>query len=213
MSRSQHFMILSLLALLPAALHAQVLLFGNFTDLGDNSSHAASYLLGSQIDVTIPGVLTDAGIIFRASGGNGEVAVYDDTGAGGLPGNLVARTGVFPVTSIGDTLIPFTSNPVLPAGTYWMMAVYSTGASVGFTTNTDALVAYRSFTTGTVPPATFGTATTYTGQAFNYYLRLDAIPEPETIALQGLGLLVLIAVRLRKGRSKPAPQLRSGCVP
>jgi len=177
-----------LLAVLPAG-RGQTLLFGNFSDLGGSSSHSPDYLLGSSIDVTQTVTLEDAGIIFRTTGYEGEVAVYTDNS--GLPGQLIASTGPFAVSTTGPTLIPFTSTPLLSPGNYWFMAVFDNGASVGFTSNTTALVAYQSFVFGSALPTTFGSPITYTGQAFNYYF--VTVPEPSTVALVALGGAIVVA--------------------
>ena len=60
----------------------------------------------------------------------------------------------------------------LPAGTYWLMAVYdrsNTGYAVAPSTNS---IAYISFTFGSTPPSTFPAPTTYTSNTFNYYIRM-----------------------------------------
>lgn len=140
--------------------------------------------------MTTSGTLSDAGIIFRSSGYQGQVALYDLT-SGNLPGQRLATTGTFSVSTTGPVLIPFTTSPALNAGTYWFMAVFSANASIGFSDTGAQLVAYKSLSFGSPRSATFGTPNTYTGQAFNYYLQLKSIPEPATIVLEMFGVCVL----------------------
>ena len=70
--------------------------------------------------------------------------------------------------------------------------------SVGFSQTVTNLVAYRSLTFATSLPSAFGPASTYTGQAFNYYLVTQSVPEPSTYALFGLGALALVIAATRR---------------
>jgi hypothetical protein len=61
----------------------------------------------------------------------------------------------------------------LPAGTYWIMAIFSAGASVGRADVTGNLDAYQYLAFGAALPHPFGAALTYSGDAFNYYLVVE----------------------------------------
>ena len=116
--------------------------------------------------------LRQFGVWAVSSGPQVKMALY--TSAGGAPGNLVAQSAAATMET-GRLQMFTTAGPVtLPAGTYWIVAVFSATASVGYS-RADAgnAVAYRSLPFGSDLPATFGPAQTYTGQTFNYFLVVD----------------------------------------
>ena len=169
--------------------------YGNYTDLPQSSSHSANYLLGSAISVDQPVTLSAAGIIFRTSGYDANVGLYSDVG--GHPSQLLATTGSFLVGTTGRVETAFLSTPTLGPGTYWFMADFDAFASVGYNQPTGALVDYRSLTFTSTLPTTFGTATEYSGQSFNYYL--VTVPEPQALWVLGLGLVITFMRRRRFG--------------
>ena len=190
---------------------AATVLFGKTTDLGSNSSHSPDFLLGFRISVNQPVDLLGAGIIFRTSGYNANVGVYS-SGPGGFPSQLLATTGVFNVSTIGIVETPFSSVITLTPGNYWFMADYDAVASVGFRAGTVTfptdpnipdVVAYRSLPFTSTLPSTFGPATLYTGQEFNYYLKTQTIPEPATLTML-LVAFAAVACRPKTGRSDGA---------
>jgi hypothetical protein len=66
--------------------------------------------------------------------------------------------------------MPVTS-VVLPAGTYWLMAVYDATTEIGGDTSTfSEVIQYRSLAFTDPMPSTFGTAKTYKGNPVNYYI-------------------------------------------
>ena len=144
---------------------------GNSTLFASKSSHAPDYLLGSRITLSKAAKLVDFGLISVSSGAHVVMALY--TEASGHPGTLVAYTSSTALTSSDQQIAP-NVQASLPAGNYWIMAVYDTSASVGIDYgNSTAEVDYISFTFGTTLPSTFPAPTTYTGQQFNYYLLVE----------------------------------------
>ena len=137
---------------------------GNDMDLGNQSSHSPDYLLGSAITITGSFSLTEMGMIAVNAGDNFKVAVYDD--AGGNPGNLLTEGSGTTVVGVNVIDVP---DVVLPAGTYYYMAVFETNASISYTGGTGATVYYISHVYSNTLPISFGTATVYNDQEFSYY--------------------------------------------
>ena len=95
------------------------------------------------------------------------MALYTDND--GVPDSLFASSAITTVTGSGVLELDVTDQS-LPAGTYWIMAVYSSTASISFTTSTSATVKYRALNFGSSLPTSFGSASSYTGSGYSYYL-------------------------------------------
>ncbi|MCX6872189.1 MAG: choice-of-anchor D domain-containing protein, partial [Verrucomicrobia bacterium] len=161
-------------------------IYGNYTPLPKNSSHGANYLLGSLVTITADGELEFFGLDARATGPDANFGLYTDSG--GNPGTLVATTGAFNLNVVGYIERAPTEPVTLTAGNYWIMAVYSAGASVGSSNTTTNVVKYRSLTFTSSLPSSFGATTTYTGNDFNYYLKVGArVLAPEIAVEQPAG--------------------------
>ncbi|MBK7129805.1 MAG: T9SS type A sorting domain-containing protein [Crocinitomicaceae bacterium] len=132
--------------------------------LGSTSSHTPNYLLGSAITLTSSFNLIELGFLSINSGQNFKVAVYDD--AAGNPGNLLTQGSG---TVVAGTNIVDVPDAVLPAGTYYFMAVFESVASLSYTGASTAGVWYISHTFANPLPASFGAPLFYTGQDFSYY--------------------------------------------
>lgn len=91
------------------------------------------------------------------------MALYTDSG--GNPDTLVSSTGALSYSSAGR-VEPDVTDVLLPAGDYWIMAIYQSTASLGIDFSGE--VQYRPLSYGTSLPTTFGTVSQYTGQQFNY---------------------------------------------
>jgi hypothetical protein len=139
--------------------------FGNYDDLGSNSEHLPNYLLGTAV-VVPETVLVSFGVIGRAAGPHFEMALYRD--AGGSPGALVASTPSTPL-AVGRQEIGV-SPVALSAGTYWIMGIYDTEASIGIAFGGSAPVDYTALGFGSALPGTFPSPDVYSGQTFNYYI-------------------------------------------
>jgi hypothetical protein len=81
-----------------------------------------SGFLGASPQFTLNGSATalSTSLYLSAAAGNVEMALYDSTGAGGAPGNLIAFTASVPAI-VGWNTISLTSNPIVPAGSYWVV--------------------------------------------------------------------------------------------
>lgn len=133
-----------------------------------NSANSANHLMGQRIHVPNATTLYSFGVDVRHTGTQASLGLYTDQG--GAPAALVAQTGAFTFPRLGRVERPPTQAVQLSPGNYWIMAVYNGTASVGRSTSAATSVAYRTLSfTGTLP-ATFGPATFYTAQSFNYYI-------------------------------------------
>jgi hypothetical protein len=144
--------------------------FGNAVEFPGASAHAADYLLGDPLVVPRAGMLTHLCVIAKNAGPHVMLALYADVG--GEPGPLVASTAATAMTA-GAMEVPVAPTAVAP-GTYWMMGVYDADASIGIDeSDPSAPVRYTSEAFGTALPDPFGTALEYSGQRFNYYVRVE----------------------------------------
>jgi hypothetical protein len=144
---------------------------GNHDPLDLPSNHARNYILGTAVDVPDDVTVRGFGVQMRAVGPRGRFALY--TNVGGAPGSLVAQTTDVTPASLGGNEFAATAPVAIPRGRYWLMGVWETDASLGYTESTDAVVQYTAHTLGTALPTSFPAPSTYTGQDFNYWLIVD----------------------------------------
>jgi hypothetical protein len=144
---------------------------GNHDPLGEASAHAFNYLLGTSVDVPDDVTVRGFGVQMRVTGPRGHFALY--TNVGGVPGALVAQTADVTPASVGANEFAATAPVAIPRGRYWLMGVWESDASIGYTQATDAIVHYIPHTFGTALPAAFPAPSTYAGQDFNYWLVVD----------------------------------------
>jgi hypothetical protein len=135
-------------------------------EFSDASSHSPDYLLGNVIVVPSDMTLTALALIGKSTGANVKMALYTDSS--GAPDTLVAETDSNAVPA-GVLEIPVTE-VALPAGNYWIMAVFDTFASVGISFPSGEVCQYRSLSFSSAMPDPFGSVSTYKGQLFNYYI-------------------------------------------
>jgi hypothetical protein len=144
--------------------------YGNADEFPAASDNSPDFLVGTPLMVTQPSVLTHLCVITKAAGPNMMLALYTDSN--GLPDQLVASIPSTPMT-LGRMEIPVAPMQI-PAGTYWMMGVYDAEASIGLDeSDPNALDAYASQDFSSPLPDPFGPAGSYTGQKFNYYVRVE----------------------------------------
>jgi hypothetical protein len=155
----------------PKAFGFQVIPFERYgitAQLPSSGNFAANDLLGTAIVVPTAGTLRKFGFLSATAGPNLKIGIYTD--AAGTPGTLVAQ---MPATAIlqGLNEVALATPVALAAGTYWFMGIYDASGAVYYTTSAPtSTVKYVSLTFASALPTTFPTPTTYTGQAFNYYL-------------------------------------------
>jgi hypothetical protein len=145
--------------------------YGNAVEYPNASVHAPDYLAGGPMMVTGAATLTHLCVIAKADGPNVVLALYASN-AMGEPDHLMASAPVTPL-SVGPLEIPVTPT-MLPAGQYWMLGVYDAEASIGLDeSDPTAPVRYVSHPFATPPPEPFGPASSYPGQRFNYYIKVQ----------------------------------------
>ena len=133
------------------------------------SSHSPNFLLGSLISVPTTSTLTHISLIAKSGGQQVVMALYSNVS--GSPGTLLASSAATTVV-VGVNDLPV-SNIVLPVGNYWIMGVFNVQASVGIDFANSDIVKYISFSFGSPLPTTFPTPIVYSGQRFNYYIRVQ----------------------------------------
>ena len=113
--------------------------------------------------------LMNLALVAKSGGPQVILALYSDTA--GEPDRLVASTPATTMT-VGPVEVAVTPTP-LPAGAYWMMAVYDGDASVGIDESDPAApVRYMSQSFSDPLPDPMPPAFSYSGQRFNYYVRV-----------------------------------------
>jgi hypothetical protein len=145
--------------------------YGNMVEYPTASTHAPDYLLGDPVMVTATSMLSHLCVIGKAVGANVVLGLYSSN-AMGEPNQLVAST---PATAMGMGAIEIPVAPtMLPPGQYWMFGVYDADASIGIDeTDPTAPVRYQELPFSATLPQPFGPAANYTGQRFNYYIRVQ----------------------------------------
>jgi hypothetical protein len=144
--------------------------FGNDVEFPGASDHSPDFLLGGPVAMPQAGMLTHLCVIAKSAGADVILSLYSDANAD--PAHLVASTAATPMT-VGRMEIPVTPTQ-LPGGTYWIMGVYDADASIGIDQSDPSMpVRYTSQPFSTPLPDPFGPAFEYTGQTFNYYLKVE----------------------------------------
>jgi hypothetical protein len=145
--------------------------YGNMVEYPTASTHAPDYLLGDPVMVMASSMLTHLCVIGKTAGPNVVLGLYSSN-AMGEPNQLVAST---PATAMGVGAMEVPVAPVmLPAGQYWMFGIYDADASIGIDESDPmAPVRYLEMPFSATLPQPFGPAANYTGQRFNYYIRVQ----------------------------------------
>jgi len=142
--------------------------YGNTVQLPSPGQFSPDNLLGTAIVVPTAGKLRKFGFLSANAGPNLKIGIYTD--AAGSPGTLIAQ---MPSTAIlqGLNEVSLATPLLLTAGTYWFMGLYSSNGTVYYDLGAaGSTVKYISLAFASALPTTFPAPTTYTGQAFNYYL-------------------------------------------
>jgi len=145
------------------------LLIGNPTEFPSASDHNPGFLVGTRIDIPLPSTITHFGVIGKVGGPHVRLALYND--GGGEPTTLVVGTSDDGLEAGRmEVSVPATA---VGAGSYWLMAMYDSPASVGLDSS-DPLIPVRfadaPYGSG-LPPFLFFSETFF-GQQYNYYVRI-----------------------------------------
>lgn len=138
---------------------------GYTSEFSGSSVHGKNYLLGHPVTVGKDMTVTHLNIIAKSSASNGQIALYTDSGS--QPSALVTESNSQAITTGTNTFdVP---DAPLPAGTYWLMAVYDSSAYIG-ESSTPQTVYYTGMTAGSAMPDPIGSLSSYSGGPHNYYL-------------------------------------------
>jgi hypothetical protein len=146
------------------------------------ASFTLNYILGTKYTVPVEGTLVSLNIFGLGTNSDFQMCVYEDNA--GVPGNLITTSAAGIVTN-GVIALPVTP-VVLPAGEYWLMAIYNnSGGSSGhtyYTTSASTTVYYQSLVYGSPMPANASGFLNYTGQDFHYWMVLEGSNTSSTIS-------------------------------
>lgn len=131
---------------------------------------SSGMLMGSRINVPAAGFLSHFGLIAKGGAGNVVMALYTDSTTG--PRNLVTLTPVTAVGGAGRHEVTMTPVPIA-AGNYWLMAIYDGPVEIGMSrTPSTAVVRYSPVGFSPVLPNPLSFSQTFSGQRYNYYVRM-----------------------------------------
>ncbi len=227
---------LSALALLTTAASAQLIYDNTITSTGYYfANEGATNIGGNTITALVADDITPAAgyvgqtisrIGFGVVNGNGAsvtlrplLRMWDGTGTGGGPGNLINGWNFNPVTISGNSFQGFTFTPnglTVPSGLFWLGMTFddnngTTGISVT-QLNSIGMALFNPPAIGTSQDAFFVTDTAgsflvnnpvggiywFNGNPVaNFYFSIQVVPEPTGMALMGLAGLIAFAVRRR----------------
>lgn len=137
-------------------------------------SFSKDYLLGVNFTLSEVGVLHSLNLIGNGSGANFQMAIYNDIG--GVPNDLITSTAT---STVGTGVMSVPVTPVeLPAGDYWIMAVYDINGNHSNVNQLDgsSVVYYTDLVFGNPIPTNASGFTYYAGQDFLYFAEISCGP-------------------------------------
>lgn len=154
-----------------------------------NGGFSNNYLLGVKYTLNEVGTLNSINLIGNGTGEGIQMAVYTDNS--GVPNNLIASSSLGTVGS-GITSLPVTPT-LLPAGDYWIMAVYAVGGNSSNYNPTASgnIVYYQNLIYGSPVPTNASSFSSYTGQDFLYFLGIDC---GNTLSIENFNLVDKISI-------------------
>jgi hypothetical protein len=145
--------------------------YGNAAEFPSASINSPGYLLGGPVTVPVASTVTHLGVIGKQAGPNAMLALYSSDSQG-RPHRLLAATPAVSL-EVGPMEVAVTPQ-ALAAGTYWLVGTFDADASIGIDeTDPMAPVRYVNQQFGAGLPDPFGPAFAYSGQRFNYYVRVE----------------------------------------
>jgi hypothetical protein len=144
------------------------LVYGTTEAVATSSEFHPDYLLGGPVEILQAMTMDQFGLISRTAGNHVKIALYTDDG--GKPDSLVVGTPSTTLLAGSQTIeVPATE---VPAGDYWIMAVYDADTPLpGDDEDLSTPVYFKAFTFSDPLPETFGVGTTYGGQPMPYAVK------------------------------------------
>jgi hypothetical protein len=143
--------------------------YGNATALGLTSTASTGYLYGYQIYISQAGTPGALGMVVPSTSPSAHVVLGLYSDSANLPLNLVAQTVSTAVSSTTLT-IPVSSGSI-PAGYYWLMAIYDTSIPIYYASNSTAKDAYVTMAFSATLPSSLS-PTAYSGSAMNLFVNV-----------------------------------------
>jgi hypothetical protein len=143
---------------------------GETNILSDGDSGNGNLLVAQQTSLGQAATVVSMSFYVNTTGGSLRMRIFDATGPGGGPGNLMAQTGSF-TPAIGWNNANVISSVSLPAGTYWIAYLPSSN-SLGFGVDLTGSAAYYTYTYGTMP-AKFSASPTTIAAHWSFYATLQ----------------------------------------
>ena len=172
-------------------LYSQKCNIGNETTTVDSTpaNFLSDFLLGVKFTLSQEGTLNSINLIGNNTGEGVQMAVYDDNT--GAPNDLIASSG-FGTVANGTTSLPVTPT-LLPAGDYWIMAVYETEGTSSFANQnaTGNTVYYQNLTYGNAIPTNASGFLSYSDSDILYFLGIDC---GNTLSIENLNLVGKISI-------------------
>jgi hypothetical protein len=141
---------------------------GNATAFTTYQSFGANTLVAMPVTVSSSATLYSIGTIHSFPSGDMKLAVY--TNSGSAPGTLVAQTAATTI-SAGTQEVPITAGSVsLPAGSYWIAAIYTATSYPTTHTSTTTGWRYATYSYSSAYPTTAPSTLSATVKIANYYL-------------------------------------------
>ena len=148
--------------------------------LNDSTGNfSRGYLLGGKFTLENSGELTAINLIGKNTGAQVQMAVYDDDN--GVPNNLIVESETGTVGA-GTISLPVVTPVILPAGDYWIMAVYSSTGLHTYKGGNTIIYYYDAVTLGDdIPTNASDFDVIANGKEFAYFLSINCV----TTAMEG----------------------------
>jgi hypothetical protein len=146
--------------------------YQDVTGLGSPSIEPfnSNYLLGERIYIGSSIIVTKIALNALVASSYPHVAMALYTDSGTAPSQLLASTASTTLVA-GANEIPVLVQASIPAGNYWIMAVYDGGAQIASDSATDNTFVYVSFNFSTTMPTPFPSSiSSYTSEHAGYYV-------------------------------------------
>ena len=148
----------------------------NLANAGWGTGYANNVIAGQKIKLPSAGQIVSVSLRIKASAGNISFALYDATGVGGQPGNLIAQSASQAVVSEWNTGL-MTAQPLCQPASYWLVYTIDSNTFNAWINNStlgDSYF-YNAGSYGAFPPA-FNAAPTPDNSFLDMYATFQLAP-------------------------------------